>query len=345
MACFHPIDAYEAINPNELGVRTVVFRSQETGSEPFRPVQLPCGGCLGCRIDRSREWAVRCMHEAESWPASCFITLTYNPECLPPYGSLQKREFQTFMKRLRKQCRGVGAYEVDGRITYPIRYFQCGEYGSTLDRPHHHACLFNFDFEDKELMCVKEGTSLFRSELLEELWSKPIDAMEAGNYPMDLVFERSGKYYVKKGFCTVGQVTFASAAYIARYCTKKVTGSSSQSAEHYTRYDEGLGEWICVEPEFATMSRRPGIGALWYEKYSDDLYRNGFGHDRGQRVYPPRYYDSIKRGDDMEAYERIKNERRQRAVKRSADNVPARLRVREKVLASKVNLLKRSIEE
>ena len=167
-----------------------------------QPEKLPCGQCVGCRLERSRQWAIRCMHEAQMHEDNCFITLTFNPESLDDRSnpwSLDVRDFQLFMKRLRKKY-GAG-----------IRFYHCGEYGELNKRPHYHACIFGFDFPDKRLWKVtNSGHRLYISESLDELW------------PF--------------GFCTIGNVTFESAAYVARYIMKKVNGDAA--ADHYEWIDE-----------------------------------------------------------------------------------------------------------
>ena len=109
----------------------------------------------------------------------------------------------------------------------------CGEYGSDPDqlsglgRPHFHACLFNLDFKDKEFYSERDGVPLFKSASLSQIWGK--------------------------GFVTVGEVTFESAAYVARYITKKINGDLADI--HYNKVNYLTGELQSVEPEFTTMSR------------------------------------------------------------------------------------------
>lgn len=144
---------------------------------------------------------MRCQHEASLYDDNAFITLTYDDDNLPDDRSLRVRDFQLFMKRLRKEY-GAG-----------IRFYHCGEYGETYGRPHYHACLFNHDFPDKyPWFQSKSGEMVYRSESLEELW------------PM--------------GICSTGGVTFKSAAYCARYIMKKVTGDMAD--DHYLDPETGV---------------------------------------------------------------------------------------------------------
>ncbi len=199
----------------------------------YHAIQLPCGQCSGCRLERSRSWAVRCVHEASLHDENCFITLTFNNHYLDPIGSLDKRTFQLFMKRLRKEI-------APGKV----RFFHCGEYGSKMKRPHHHACLFGFDFPDKWLFDTREGVDLYRSPMLERLW------------PF--------------GFSTIGEVTFESAAYVARYISKKINGELAPA--HYARVDHKTGEMFSILPEYITMSLRPGIAGAWFDKFEGDVF-------------------------------------------------------------------------
>ena len=142
------------------------------------------------------------MHEE-----NCFLTLTYDEAHLPVGGSLDRRAFPLFMKRLRKRLKGER-----------VRYFHAGEYGADLGRPHYHSCLFGFDFSDKVYWTSRGGFPVWRSSTLEALW------------PF--------------GFSEIGSVTFESAAYVARYITKKMLGAGAEGA--YKVLDPETGELVAV---------------------------------------------------------------------------------------------------
>lgn len=257
MACYKPLTAWYSKNENPAtGKRSLVF-SSESSDEPHKPLEIPCGQCIGCRLERSRQWALRCVHESSLWKENCFITLTFNEEELQKRSnpdSLDVTEFQRFMKRLRKKY-GDG-----------IRFFHCGEYGDKGGRPHYHACIFNHDFKDKKLWKESRGNNLYVSEELEKLWPY--------------------------GFCTIGDVNFESAAYVARYIMKKVNGE--QQLEHYNEIDWETGEVLkSKKPEYITMSRRPGIAMGWLEKFKGDVYPKDFITINGKKMKPPKYYDRI----------------------------------------------------
>ena len=89
--CYHPVSAYRTSEG--------VFFKEVADSSLIR---LPCGRCIGCRLERSRQWALRLTHENRFHDKSAFITLTYDEDHLPKDGSLNLKHFQDFMKRLRK---------------------------------------------------------------------------------------------------------------------------------------------------------------------------------------------------------------------------------------------------
>lgn len=245
------------------------------------------------------------MHEASLYEDNCFITLTYNDKHLPANRSVDVREYQLFMKRLRK------------RFGPNIRFYHCGEYGAKLLRPHYHACLFNFDFADKRLFKIQNEQRIYTSNSLEEIW------------PL--------------GFSTIGSVTFDSAAYVARYIMKKMNGLLAGS--HYQIIHPETGEVLDLRPEYTTMSRRPGIGAGWFEKFKGDVYPSDEVIVRGRSVRPPKYYDSLFEITDEDEYNLVKRKRIVQGRIYKANNTPERLKVRETVLSAKLRLLPRSYED
>lgn len=304
MPCYHPLLGYRSLSINPSGKRSIVFNKNQGFAD--MPVELPCGQCIGCRLDRSRQWAIRCVHEASLYENNCFITLTYNDENLPKDNSLCVEHFQLFMKKLRKKY-GKG-----------IRYFHCGEYGENFGRPHYHACIFNFSFRDKKVLkTLQDGTKYYVSEQLNELW--------------------------EYGFTMIGDVTFESAAYVARYITKKITGKNA--FEHYNKINYETGEIIAERrPEYVTMSRKPGIGKPWLDKFSKDVYPEDYIVLRGKKLKPPKYYNSQYEKVYPSDYEKIKNRRIVNAKKHSYNNTRDRLTVRETIQKYKFNLLKRNYE-
>lgn len=309
MACFSPLKGYYSATKNKSGKRSVVF--SRSGALVDMPVELPCGQCIGCRLERSRQWAMRCVHEASLHPDNIFITLTYDNENLPPHGSLYYRHYQLFMKRLLVHT----ARHTDRPLG--VRFYMCGEYGESFGRPHYHAILFNYDLPDKKLWKLERGNPLYTSQTLTDLWTH--------------------------GHTSVGSVTFESAAYVARYIMKKVTGPAAEN--HYNTIDPETGEVLAERtPEFTNMSRRPGIAAKWFDKYMDDVFPDDFVVLRGKKVSPPRYYTSRYELLYPDEVARLKRARKKRSEKRAHDSTPERLKVREQVLESRVARLVRTIE-
>jgi hypothetical protein len=265
-------------------------------------IELPCGQCIGCRLERSRQWAVRCLHEASLHESNAFITLTYDDANCPDGGTLRYRDFQLFMKRLRK---------VTGKVT-----FYCGgEYGEELARPHYHACIFGYDFPDKVyLKKSSDGSRLYTSKLLERLWPA--------------------------GMSTTGDVTFASAAYIARYCVQKVTGDLA--AAHY-RVITVDGEIIDRTPEFNHMSLKPAVGKRWLEKYETDVYPRDYVVVNGVKVKPPKYYDTIFEKENPGVFSELVAQRELDASLQAFDNSYSRLAVKETVQLARSTMLKRGL--
>ncbi len=323
MPCFKPLTAYYSKYINVSGKRSMVFSKHE--SLTGIPISLPCGQCIGCRLEYSRQWAMRCLHEEMSWKTnSSFITLTYDNDHLPSkflvgnslsgeplYGGvLVKKHFQDFMKRLRKKFSDV-----------KIRFYHCGEYGSKFSRPHYHAIIFNFDFPDKEIFRESEGRQLFISKDLSSLW------------PF--------------GFSTIGNVTFDSIAYVARYVTKKINGSLSEN--HYKRLvvDENgvLLDEIHLPKEYSTMSNRPGIGLEYYKRYKSEIYPSDFIIlQNGRRMRPPKYYDLKFEIEDPVSFSKIKHKRLLKAKLLEKDNSFFRLNQKHKVAQAAFSQSSRTYE-
>lgn len=305
MTCFSPLHAYKG-KSNDCQKVKIVFRRPD--SWRGEQLDLPCGQCIGCRLERSRQWAVRCMHEASLYEENSFLTLTYDDDHLPEGRTLVKSDFQNFMKRLRK--------EVAPRR---VRYYHCGEYGEKLGRPHYHALLFNFDFGDKRPFSGSPPNVVYTSETLSKLWPQ--------------------------GFAVTGEVTFESAAYVARYVMKKITGEGAQD------YYAGR------QPEYTTMSRRPGIGQRWYEKYKADVHTHDRIIVRGHPSRPPRFYDNLLQRDDPSSFAQIKIARERHGkhfvndvlsdgtVIRVSDSDGRRLLVKEVVKKAQLLNLKRPLED
>lgn len=251
MSCFHPLEAYRDRSSGRVTI------GYHPGESPRRDgMELPCGRCVGCKMDRARAWSIRVMHEAQLYDSNLFVTLDYAPESLPKSLSLEYPHFQKFMRRLRRRMPGVSPSPVG---TYPIRFFCAGEYGEKFQRPHWHAVLFNCYFKDS--VRLFNGTS--RSATAESVW-------EHGNV-------------------VIGEVTAASAAYVAGYTLAKRYGQSAQ--DHYEDVvNLSTGEVTARRAEFCQMSRDPGIGAWWYSRFKGDLFPKDHAVVEGKEHKVPGYY-------------------------------------------------------
>lgn len=298
MACDHPIHGFKAPGGKVHFSRSGAWRDM--------PITLACGQCAGCRLERSRQWAVRCMHESSQHERNSFITLTYDDTNLPTNRTLIKKHWQEFAKKLR------------GRLG-SFRFFHCGEYGDLNGRPHYHAALFGIDFQEDRVLdkMTKEGHALYKSKTLTETWAK--------------------------GHAWIGELTFESAAYVARYIMKKRHGQ--QALIEYGVKISGLPfslEYIRL-PEYTTMSLKPGIGQVWIEKYMEDVYPQDHVIVKGKKTRPPKYYDEQYEKRNPKGYERLKTRRRAQGAKHEEDNTYDRKEVKAKVRDAKNKIKTREI--
>lgn len=329
MACYHPLYAYGQLDISTGKYKMHIMQSvdhaafdafvddEERGIKKF---VLPCGQCIGCRLEYSRQWAVRCMLEMREYPPEhCwFVTLTYDDdhaahlsryveqvdtdtgEYVEKYNlSLCKRDLQLFMKRLR--IRMQREYGVEG-----VRFFACGEYGSKKGRPHFHVILFGCPLPDLVFECNNyRGDCYYSSAFLDDVWSN--------------------------GFVCVGTVSFDSCAYVARYMLKKHKGKDS---DYYEKEN--------IEPEFSVMSRRPGIAAAYFEANRDRIYAFDqiviTGADgKAKRMKPPAFYDRLYDVFSPEDMARIREERKQFAQRASEKQLSRTSLDREAYLQVKEN--------
>jgi hypothetical protein len=326
MPCHYPQPAFKSKDGNV----TFVQRSAEQHN-----LTLPCGQCLGCRIMKSAEWATRICHEASLHEDNVFITLTYNAENCPPDGGLIKKDFRDFMKRLRKHTHVPNPYDKkterdkwdEFHVKNSIRFYHCGEYGDRNNRPHYHAIIFGYNFDDwLYLFDSDHGVPIYTSPTLEKLWGF--------------------------GYVTVGEVSYESAAYVSRYVIKKLNGKLKDQVNEetglkpYERYNDFTGEIHEVSPEYSTMSRgrRPdgGIGYRWITKYTSDVYPKNYTTIRGVKKAPPRYYDKYLESIDKDMYDDVK-QGRSLLVSMSEDISEPRLRQIQKVQEAKTKTQKRNL--
>ncbi len=307
MVCYCPLWAFDTGKKTDAGKRQLSFDRRKASKDFPDQIELPCGQCVGCRLERSRQWAVRCSLEAKEYDENCFITLTYKDSKLPLRGSLDVRHFQLFMKRLRKRY-----------CDRKIKVMYCGEYGDEKNsfRPHFHACLFNVDFDDKRFLFSKNGKKIYTSKTLDEIWEE-------------------------RGWASTAELEFESAAYVARYTLKKVVGQMADG--HYLRFDRETGEFYSLRPEFAFMSN--GIGSTWFRKFGEEVFPSDEVICRGRRMRPPRYFDQLLERADVKLLMELKYDRAKEARKFAYDNTPDRRRVRETVQLKRLEMLPRNLEK
>lgn len=263
--------------------------------------------CVGCRLERARQWAMRCMHEKRLHSASAWLTLTYRNERLTflenGLATLVKRDVQLFLKRLRS-----------GRQS-ELRYFMCGEYGETTQRPHYHVLMLNTSFPDMKFhKRSRSGKNLFASAELDGVW--------------------------KLGDCLIGEVDFESCAYTAGYMLKNdyVVGRLEEYKEAQARRLAGRQE------EYIAMSLKPGLGAGYWSKYQDEICQHDSVIVRGHEVSIPRFYSERWKKKDLASFEKAARLRRARARKKALENTNWRMHHRECFLIAKRRFWKRSSE-
>lgn len=317
MACYYPRTMYRSKSNDG----TYTFDTKTGHIHSGFPVK--CQQCWGCRLDRSGAWAVRCMDEAQMHNHNQFITLTYNNENIPNNNSLHKPHLTNFWKRLRQLLARnpeLGLCEYD--ITYKknrkgiltkrfkpiIKYYSCGEYGDETYRPHYHAVIFGLNLPDKKYHSHNNGNNLYTSKAIERLWTH--------------------------GHAYIGDVTFESAAYVARYIMKKTLGIFAHT--DYEIIDSETGKIIgTITPEYSAMSK--GIGEKHYEQFKSDIYSgtNGIVIVRGghQRAAPI-YYDNKFQEENPKRMEQIKKRRQKNAKANRGNATRSRLITREKLAIS-----------
>lgn len=247
--CYNPWKAYRG--RDAATGQAFITNNPAKAINSSNPITLPCGGCIGCRLDRVAQWAIRCHHEAQMHEFNSFITLTFDDAHLPEDYSVDVRTWQLFMKRLRKS------------VPLPLRFFACGEYGAETLRPHYHALIFGYAFPDRDFyMTSKGGDRLYQSQQLSKAWPY--------------------------GLALLGDVTYQSAQYVAGYCMKKIGGDLA--ASHYLRTHPVTNVVCKVQPEFSVQSRRPGIGSTWFDKFHSDAFPSDFLVVDGKMHPVPRYY-------------------------------------------------------
>lgn len=295
MACSKPLLAYKTPSG------AITFHAVPNSNT----IRLPCQQCWRCRLEYSRQWAVRILHESKMHLENDYITLTYAEEHLPENGILNYRHFQAFLRRTRKHLKPK-----------KIRFYAAGEYGEKTQRPHFHAIIFGHSFTEKSpLGKSPSGFPLYRSAQLEKLWPW--------------------------GHSSTGEVTFETAAYVARYVMKKINGDAQY--EHYTRTNKETGEIYLATKEMSHMSLKPGIGKTWLDQNAADVYPEGKVITNGKEVNAPKYYDKKHAEKNKAVIDELKAQRQAEGRARWRDNTQRRLDVKEQIAIARTNLIRRKL--
>lgn len=264
------------------------------------------------------------MHEENT-----VITLTYSSEHIPADGSINPDDAVRFMKRLR--AREDYAAKTEGRLAREIKTYGCAEYGEKFGRPHYHIILFNYDFADKVQIRGRDPEyNYYQSDTLEEIWGK--------------------------GRCEIMDLTWETAAYVARYCMKKLTQSAASPPE----IKQKIKERGTKLPEQKVCASQKGIGKEWYKKWKSEIYKGDRIVLRGQEMRAPNYYDrqyEIENPDDwkkIKAKRKYKNKKRDRQIEQEIlegnytnafnKGIGDRDRANDECVKAKAKMLKRSYE-
>lgn len=320
MVCFHPKTAWQnptgsLTEPSQIYYQKKKISFREV--KGWNKIEIPCGHCIGCKLDSASMWGTRCTLEAKNWKNNCFITLTYNNEHLPhnkDKPTLRKKDLQDFLKRLRYYEKGIETWELT-KEKNPIRYFACGEYGPKGGRPHYHLAIFNWKPDDlKFYKFNKYNQPIYKSKKLMKIWGK--------------------------GFVTIEELNYNTANYVAQYTLKKA-GLKPNKREYTGEFeiiekvDERNGEIFKVthniqrkiqhdvEDEFTTMSRAIGIGKVYWDKNKEKIKNNGniiIKIDGQVKAKPiPRYFKKLWETENWEEYARFKYEKQKEGIKLRMD--------------------------
>lgn len=244
--------------------------------------KTPCGQCEICRIEKSRQWAVKAAAERKVWKNACFLTLTYRPNdpiFVATKGTINKSTMQAFWKKLRyhlyketKNAKEIDLkpeletmQEIPKEIEYkymiskrkpnkkPIRYIQANEYGEKKGRCHHHAIVFNFNPTDlKRYSKDRRGYWIYTSDKINKIWGH--------------------------GHVIIGKATTNAAAYVGRYCTKKHSKTSkyiqAKIIEAKINNDEEELKIWKAKKESISASSLGYIGSYYWETNKEEVKRN-----------------------------------------------------------------------
>lgn len=340
----------EVMQGLEQDNNNIKFQLQKMNSHYLARNQLiqtiPCQHCWACKLNYSAEWATRNMLETLDHETAFFITLTYDDEHLPILenttyiqkfdlgyktvelpetiendgtwieGSLWPDHVKTFINSLRKHFNRLG--------TNNIRYFYCGEYGETTQRPHYHMLIYGLPMD------ITQNYDYHIDKQFKEHWKNPIIDQ-----------------YWPYGMHDIANVEWSSAAYVSRYCMKKIY-EEENSDQWYAEHGK-LKEFIC-------MSRKPGIGMNYYQKNKFKIYENDsmiMKTVKGNTgsFKPPKAFDKLFKEEYPDQFEKIEKHRKKCAERSRRNSYRLsnytdleRLQMKAEKVATKANMLPRTAD-
>lgn len=296
MPCYHPLMAMKygkdikIIGSHYVNIDQDVppylekYWNGHSPGERGEYLKLPCGQCIGCRLDYARQWSNRLVMESLEHPeeSNWFLTFTYDDDHLPfsettGIPTLRPQDMTNALKRLRKHFEYY--YGMHG-----IRYYLCGEYGDHTARPHYHACVFGLHCDSGKVVGHNgQGHPFFDAPEIRKCWTD--------------------EYGQPIGVMAIGRFNWQTANYTARYVTKKLKGEKS---EDYQRAG--------IEPVYCRMSRRPGIALNYFNNNWVDIYRDDnivlpANESNPNVCKPPKYFDNKLADIDEELFNKIKAQR------------------------------------
>ena len=323
MACFDPWIAQRTLDeedktPRFIGkAKKILTNDKDHALRSLKEgvyFTIPCGKCLGCRLDYARRWADRMILEYQTTGKGLFITLTYDEDHLPdpvgiqndgrPIAPLVKSDLSGFIKRLR-------SYISDKGYDDKIRFFGCGEYGEKGHRPHYHVILFGIDMDFLENFSHSEirgnnelGQPYYQNLMIQKRWSKGITQVSPASY------------------LTMG--------YVARYTVKKALGNNWAIEQN-------------IEPEFTLMSRRPGIGVPFLEDHLDEVRNNSRFKLKDAMIYWPKIL--VQEALSESEYEIMKEAKAQLVLNKVVNKFELDSRPAEQILENDEYLMKQRIKK
>lgn len=368
MPCYYPIAAVQAAP----GAKLKLFKREEKHlyrNMPGKHLEVPCGQCSGCRRRRSLEWAMRCMHEAQTHRYNTYLTLTYDEKNVPQDYSLRHRDYVLFMKALRNRLTREtenyrnGIIDAESTLLHASHDHVSDRSLEALTKLQRQQNCFDLNSTNSKISKTILPAKRSKRQISFYMCGEYGDQFGRPHYH-SLIFglDFSDKIYLKKskagekiytsptlqklwkhGYSSIGNVTFNSAAYISRYVLKKRTGDGNR--QNYEILDLDTGEIAIKKKEYNCMSRNPGIGKNWFTQFKEDVYvQDKVITKSGMSLKPPRYYDRELKKLDAARLESIKHARELEALAREQDHSSERLAVQEIVANAKAQNQTRNLE-